>query len=150
VRQTVHGQPEQARAYRVVPHGPHQPPHWLRATFFAAYPELPAFGRTATLGRGNSSHRPRAGHCTRSPNMIDGNIIGAFIGAAILIALALISWLWRHSTRLTKAEVQIQNNADRITENTKRTDATVIEIKQALIRIEDLVGRQFTPRRTDG
>jgi hypothetical protein len=137
VRQTVHGQPEQARAYRVVPHGPHQPPHWLRATFFAACPELPAFGRTATLGRGNSItlRKPHGGRVDESA-WIQLIIAG---GSGLII---IIGWLLRHSSRLTTTEVEIRGLEKNARDDRDRADRQNNNIMAALIRIEDQIQRK--------
>lgn len=72
-----------------------------------------------------------------------------FLGGIGIIA-ALMGWLWRHSVRLTRVEVQQDNNSRRINENAARTATDFQDIKGALIRIEDMVSRQHSSPRRNG
>ena len=70
--------------------------------------------------------------------------IALFLGGAIMI---LTGWLWRHSTRLTRTEVMIDNNAQNIRDNAIRADNQFAGIQSALHRIEDKIDRQYRNRR---
>ena len=84
--------------------------------------------------------------------MDHSDLVSILIAIGILYVTAvggLIKWLLMHSTRLTQAEVRVENNALRITDNANRTAADFNDIKGSLIRIEDLVSRQHQRRTVD-
>ena len=77
--------------------------------------------------------------------MDHSDVVSLLIASGVLYVTAvggLIKWLLMHSTRLTQAEVRVENNAARIDDNASRTKADFNDIKGALIRIEDMVSRQ--------
>lgn len=68
------------------------------------------------------------------------------MGAVII----LIGWLWRHSSRLTRAEVMIENNISNIRDASLRSDLQMADIRTCLHRIEDKMDRSFAGRRDGG
>lgn len=64
--------------------------------------------------------------------------------AALLIPTfgAILAWLWKHSTRLTGAEIRIEGLASNAVEDRRRSDALHQDIRATLIRIEDKLDRK--------
>lgn len=69
------------------------------------------------------------------------NIIGAVCGTLIVIG-TFVSWLLRHGSRLTGAEVRIQSLADNAESDRRRSDVQWQQISSALVRIEDKLDRK--------
>ena len=74
--------------------------------------------------------------------MTESNWIQLAIASASGLII-VISWLLRHSSRLTSAEVQIQGLRDNAKEDRERADRQNSNIMAALIRIEDKVDRKM-------
>lgn len=58
------------------------------------------------------------------------------------LAGSLIGWLWRHSTRLTRAETRIDGLRETAAEDRRRSEGTITAIFQQLARIEDKIDRK--------
>ena len=81
----------------------------------------------------------------RMADVNHADIANILITAATIIATALLglgSWLWRHSTRLTRTEVEVKNNRSNIDAITRRSDANHIQVMAALTRLEDKMDRK--------
>lgn len=73
------------------------------------------------------------------------DIVNLLIAAGTIATTALLgmlSWLWRHSTRLTSAEVMIRNNRDNIRQTAMRSDTQHAQIMASLTRLEDKLDRK--------
>jgi hypothetical protein len=55
---------------------------------------------------------------------------------------AIIAWLWRHSTRLTGAEIRIEGLTSNAEADRRRSDQLYQDIRATLTRIEDKLDRK--------
>lgn len=65
-------------------------------------------------------------------------------GASVTVpALAgMLAWLWRHSTRITSAEVRIEGLQREHNDAQRRGEAQFVQITATLTRIEDKLDRK--------
>ena len=66
----------------------------------------------------------------------------AIAAVAIPTAGAIFTWLWKHSTRLTGAEIRIEGLTNNAAEDRRRSDAVYQDIRATLTRIEDKLDRK--------
>jgi hypothetical protein len=66
----------------------------------------------------------------------------ALAAVAIPTVGGIVAWLWRHSTRLTGAEVRIENLAANADAAQRRTDGQFAQIMASLARLEDKMDRK--------
>lgn len=64
------------------------------------------------------------------------------ISVAVAVVGSLVSWLWRHSTRLTKVETRQDSMSDAIKEDRDRADKRDQTMMLQLQRIEDKIDRK--------
>lgn len=84
-------------------------------------------------------------HRRRPPVVDHSDIVNTLIAVGTVAAtavLGLFTWLWRHSTRLTSAEVNIKNNQDNIRQTALRSDTQHAQIMASLTRLEDKLDRK--------
>ncbi|HET6805731.1 MAG TPA: hypothetical protein VFH59_09855 [Frateuria sp.] len=64
--------------------------------------------------------------------------------AAVLVPSigVILSWLWKHSTRLTAVEVRLDGAEDNAVEDRRRAESFYQDIRASLIRIEDKIDRK--------
>ncbi len=65
-------------------------------------------------------------------------------GASVTVPAigGMLVWLWRHSTRLTGAEVRIEGLQRDHSEAKRRSEAQFVQISATLTRIEDKLDRK--------
>ena len=54
----------------------------------------------------------------------------------------ILTWLWRHSTRLTGAEIRIEGLTQNAEADRRRSDQVYQDIRATLTRIEDKLDRK--------
>lgn len=54
----------------------------------------------------------------------------------------ILGWLWKHSTRLTSAEVRIEGLQNQHNDAQRRGEAQFVQITATLTRIEDKLDRK--------
>lgn len=64
--------------------------------------------------------------------------------AAVLLPTfgAILAWLWRHSTRLTGAEVRIEGLQNQHNDAQRRGEAQFVQLTATLTRIEEKLDRK--------
>lgn len=65
-------------------------------------------------------------------------------GASVTVPTigAILVWLWKHSTRLTGAEVRIEGLQNQHNDAQRRGEAQFVQITATLARIEDKIERK--------
>lgn len=70
------------------------------------------------------------------------NLVIAGAAATVPVLCAIVAWLWRHSTRLTGAEIRIEGLAANAVDDRRRSDGLHQDIRATLVRIEDKLDRK--------
>ena len=73
---------------------------------------------------------------------MDANQLIALAAVGVPVVGGILTWLWRHSTRLTRAEIRIEGLTANAEADRRRSDAVYQDIRATLVRIEEKLDRK--------